>query len=212
MAFIDTILGKKKEEAETEILPVFPQDIYQSGLLNLKDIIAPTAFEINTNYIQIGEKYARTIFIFAYPRYLATNWFSSVINLDKIFDISMFFHPVDTGLILRKLRKKVAEVQSQISTREEKGLVRDPMLDTAYKDLENLRDKLSQAQEKLFQFGIYITIYTDAIEDLNREEAELKSLLEARLVYTRPALFQQKEGITSVFPFALDELKVHSFK
>ena len=75
MAFIDTILGKKKEEAETEILPVFPQDIYQSGLLNLKDIIAPTAFEINTNYIQIGEKYARTIFIFAYPRYLATNWF-----------------------------------------------------------------------------------------------------------------------------------------
>ena len=211
MAFIDTILGKKKEEAETEILPVFPQDIYQSGLLNLKDIIAPTAFEINTNYIQIGEKYARTIFIFAYPRYLATNWFSSVINLDKIFDISMFFHPVDTGLILRKLRKKVAEVQSQISTREEKGLVRDPMLDTAYKDLENLRDKLSQAQEKLFQFGIYITIYTDAIEDLNREEAELKSLLEARLVYTRPALFQQKEGITSVFPFALDELKVHSF-
>lgn len=211
MSILDIIKSKKEVGSDFEILPVFPEDIYKSGVLNLKDIIAPTAFEINANYVQIGEKYARTIFVFAYPRFLATGWFSSVINLDKIFDIAMFFHPVDTSLILRKLRKKVAEVQSQISSREEHGLVRDPMLDTAYHDLESLRDKLSQAQEKLFSFGIYITIYTDTIENLNKEEAELRSLMEARLVYTRPALFQQREGITSVFPFCQDELNVHSY-
>ncbi|MBI4121411.1 MAG: DUF87 domain-containing protein [Candidatus Ryanbacteria bacterium] len=212
MALIDFITGKSlKQAGESDILPIFPADIYQSGVLDLKDIIAPTAFEINANYVQIGEKYARTIFVFSYPRFLSTGWFSSIINLDKIFDIAMFFHPVDTSLILRKLRKKVAEVQSQISAREEKGLVRDPMLDTAYHDLESLRDKLSQAQEKLFSFGIYITVYTDTIEDLNKEETEIRSMLEARLVYTRPALFQQKEGITSVFPFCQDELNINSY-
>lgn len=203
------IFGGKQEGMD--VLPVVPQEIYQSGILGLKDVIAPSAFEVSSSYIRLGEKFARTIFVFAYPRYLATNWFAGVINLDKIFDIAMFFHPVDTGIILRKLRKKVAEVQSQISEREEKGLVRDPMLDTAYRDLENLRDKLSQAQEKLFLFGLYLTVYADTLEDLNREEAEIKSLLEARLVYTKPALFQQREGMTTVFPYCQDELVVHNY-
>lgn len=209
MAFLD--IFSKKEQQEAEVLPIFPQEIYQSGLLGLKDVIAPSALEINSNYIRIGERFARTIFVFAYPRFLATNWFSGVINLDKIFDIAIFFHPVDTGTVLRKLRKKVAEVQSQISVREEKGLVRDPMLDTAYQDLEALRDKLSQAQEKLFSFAIYITLYADSIEELNRNEAEIKSMLEARLVYSKPALFQQREGLTSVFPFGQDEIAVYSY-
>lgn len=208
MGLLDFFRGKRV--AEEEVLPVFPQDIYASGILELRDVIAPSALEVNSNYVKLGEKLARTIFVFAYPRYLATNWFSGIINLDKIFDIAMFIHPVDTGIVLRQLRKKVAQVQSQISAREEKGLVRDPMLDTAYRDLEDLRDKLSQAQEKLFQFGIYITMYADTLEDLNRNEAEIKSMLEARLVYTKPALFQQKEGINSVFPFGKDEIMVHS--
>jgi len=210
MGFLDNFLKSKKGD-DINILPVFPQEIYQSGVLELQDIIAPTALEVNANFIRLGEKLARTIFVFAYPRYLATNWFSGVINLDKIFDISIFIHPVDTSIVMRQLRKKVAQVQSQIFGREEKGLVRDPMLDTAYRDLEDLRDKLTQAQEKLFQFAIYITIYSDSMEDLNRAETEIKSLLEARLVYTKPALFQQKEGITSVFPFGDDKIAVHSF-
>jgi len=203
------IFGGKQEGPD--ILPVVPQDIYQSGVLGLKDVIAPSAFEVNSNYIRLGEKFARTVFVFAYPRYLATNWFSGVINLDKIFDITMFFHPVDTAQVLRKLRKKVAEVQSQIGEREEKGLVRDPMLDTAYRDLESLRDKLSQAQEKLFLFGLYLTVYADSLEDLNQQEIEIKSMLESRLVYTKPALFQQREGMTSVFPYCQDELMVHNY-
>ncbi|MEK7576909.1 MAG: DUF87 domain-containing protein [Patescibacteria group bacterium] len=204
---------EKKQDAsqDIDILPVFPQEIYQSGIQSLREAIAPAVFSINPNYVQLGEKFARTIFVFAYPRFLATNWFSGIINHDKIFDISMFFHPVETGPMLKKMLKKVAEVQSQISDREAHGLVRDPMLDTAYQDLESLRDKLSQAQEKLFSFGLYLTLYADSIEELNRNEAEIKSMLEARLVYTKPALFQQKEGIMSVFPLGTDLIEIHNY-
>src|SRR3989344_2105134 len=178
MAFLENIIGKKKKE---EILPVFPQEILETGLLELQDVIAPSALEINSNHIKLGEKLSRTLFVFSYPRYLSTNWFGGVINLDKVFDISIFVHPVDTGTILRQMRKKVAEVQSQISMREEKGLVRDPMLDTAYRDLESLRDKLQQAEERLFSFALYITLYGDSIEELDKTETEMRSMLEARL-------------------------------
>ncbi len=204
---------KKREESEEktdEILPVFPGAIYEAGALELKDIIAPSALEINSNYVRLGEKVCRTFFIISYPRFLAANWFSPIINLDKVFDISIFVHPIDTASIMRQLQKKVAEVQSQIHMREEKGLVRDPQLDIAYQDLESLRDKLQQAEERLFSLGIYITIYGDSLEELNKIETEIRSMLEARLIYVKPALFQQAEGLDTVFPLGTDKLAIHN--
>ncbi|QQG45935.1 MAG: DUF87 domain-containing protein [Candidatus Niyogibacteria bacterium] len=204
-------LFKKKEVgANDEIIAIQPEQIYEAAVLELKDIIAPSALEVNSNYVKIGEKIARTIFIFSYPKYLAVNWFSSIINLDKVFDISIYIHPMDTAGVLRQLQKKVAEVQSQIHMREEKGLVRDPMLDAAYQNLEELRDKLQQAQEKLFSFGLYMTIYADTLEELNRDETEIRSMLESRLVYAKPALFQQDDGLLTVFPLGRDILGVNN--
>ncbi len=202
---------RKKQQPEEEILPVFPEEIYRTGELELKDVLTPSALEINPTFLRIGNKVARTIFVFSYPRYLSTNWFGPVINTDRIFDVALHVHPVDTAAILRTLRKKVAQVQSQISMREEKGLVRDPILDTAYRDLEDLRDKLQQAQERLFNVGLYITMYGSNEEDLTKTENEIKSLLEARLVYTKPALFQQREGFQSTLPFNTDELNVNTY-
>ena len=182
----------------------------QAGALGLEDVIAPAALELDSNFIKLGEKVARTLFVFAYPRYLSINWFSPVINLDKVFDISIFIHPLDTNTILRSLQKKVAEVQSQIHLREEKGLVRDPMLDTAHRDLEELRDNLQQAQEKLFSFGLYLTVYADNVAELNKAETEIRSILESKLVYAKPALFQQGQGLETVFPIGTDKLEINT--
>jgi type IV secretory pathway VirB4 component len=202
---------KKEKKTEEEVLAVFPEEIYRSGELALRDVLSPSAFEVTPSFVRLGAKLARTIFIFSYPRYLHTNWFSPIINIDKIFDIAMYIHPVDTSLMLKSLRRKVAQVQSQIAEREEKGLIRDPVLDTAYQDLEELRDKLQQAQERMFNFGLYITIYGFSEEELNKTETEIKNILEARLVYTKPALFQQREGFQSALPLATDDLSIHTY-
>ena len=201
---------KKEREIAPDILAISPEQIYEAGVLDLQDIIAPSALEVSSNYVKLGEKMARTIFIFTYPRFLSVNWFGSIINLDRVFDISFFVHPTDTASVLRQLQKKVAEVQSQAHEREKKGFVRDPVLDTAYQDLEELRDRLQQATERLFSFGLYLTIYEDTLEDLNRTEAEIRSLLESKLVYAKSAIFQQEPGLISVLPFGSDKLAVHS--
>lgn len=207
MSFLDNFTKKTKL---SEITPILPQEIYAAAVLELKDVIAPSALKITPRELNLGDKVARTFFVISYPRFLSDNWFSPIINLDRVFDISIFIHPVDTGNVLRTFQKKVAEVQSQISIREQKGMVRDPMLDTAYQDLENLRDKLMQAQERLFDIGLYITAYADNEAELDRTESEIKSILDAKLIYLKPALFQQEEGFKSVIPLAVDILKVHS--
>jgi type IV secretory pathway VirB4 component len=210
MALFDLFKGKGKLPEKAPVLPVLPEEIYQRGVLELQDVIAPSALKISPRELHLGERIARTFFVISYPRFLTTGWFSPIINLDKVLDISIFVHPIDTNAVLRKFQKKVAEVQSQISTREEKGMVRDPMLDTAYADLEQLRDQLQQAQEKLFEVGLYLTIYGNTREELDKTESEIRSILESRLVYVRPALFQQEQGFRSVMPIATDELSVHT--
>ncbi len=203
-------LFKKKETGSPNVLPVLPEEIYKSGVLDLQDVIAPHALRVNSRELDLGEKIARTFFVISYPRFLTTGWFAPIINMDKVLDISIFIHPMDTNEMLRRFQKKVAEVQSQISTREQKGMVRDPMLDTAYADLEQLRDSLQQAQERIFEVGLYLTIYGNTREEIDKVESEVRSILESRLVYIRPALFQQEQGFRAVLPLALDELNVHT--
>ncbi|MFA5207601.1 MAG: DUF87 domain-containing protein [Candidatus Paceibacterota bacterium] len=174
------------------------------------DIIAPASIEVNQNYVQMEEKLAKTYFVFSYPRYLTTGWLSPIINMDIPLDISFFFHPIETGTILKQLRKSVTEVQAEIIEREDKGLIRDPALETAYQDLEDLRTRLQTAQEKMFKFGLYITIYADNTKELETVETTLRSILEARLIYIKPALYQQKEGLLSCFPYGSDLLQIHN--
>lgn len=202
--FID---NKKKPEG---LIPLLPQDIYQVGVLELRDIISPSALRVSPKNLNLGEKIARTLFVISYPRFLSEEWFSPIINLDRIFDISIFIHPLDTTATLRGLQKKIAEVESQILTREEKGMVRDPMLDTAQNDIEDLRDQLMQATEKMFSVGLYLTIYGDTEEELDKSESEIKSILDSKLIYLKTALFQQEEAFKSVTPFATDLLEINT--
>jgi conjugal transfer ATP-binding protein TraC len=202
--------SKKKKVTADETVSFLPENIYDTEELDLADIIAPSALKIDSTKIQLGEKLVKTFFVISYPRILNDSWFSPIINLDRVFDISIFIHPIETREILKKFQKKVAEVQSQINERAEKGFVRDPKLDAAYQDLEELRDRLQQAQEKMFNVGVYISVYADDEAELKRIDSEMRSILESRLIYVRPALFQQEDGIHSVIPTNTDKLQIHS--
>lgn len=177
---------------------------------NLVNLIAPPALEIDSNYLKLGNKFVKTIFIFTYPRYLSTGWFSPIIDLPELLDVSVYIHPVGTPLALKRLRKKAAQIESQIIERQQKGMVRDPLLETASQDIESLRDSLQQSRENLFNVGVYITIYANTIEELNKLENTVSSLLESRLIYAKPALFQQLGGFNSMLPIGEDQLLIHS--
>jgi conjugal transfer ATP-binding protein TraC len=190
------------------IIPVLPSEIYEAAKLELRDIIAPSAVEIQPSTLKIGGKLSKTFFVISYPRFLMDGWLSPIINMDKIFDVAIHISPLPTEKILKEFQKKVAEVQSQIRARAEKGLVRDPVLDTANQDLEQLRDNLQQAQEKIFEVGLYITIYAEDDNELFKTENEIRSILESKLIYLKPALFQQEDGFKTVAPLGRDLLQV----
>ncbi len=189
-------------------IPVLPGDIYSAATLQLQDVIAPPAVEISSSTMKLGDKIAKTYFAMSYPRILTAGWLAPIINLDKVFDVSIHISPIDTSEILKDFQKKVAEVESQIIGRQNQGMVRDPQLDAAYQNLETLRDSLMQATEKMFDVGLYITIYASHENDLFKLENQIRSELEGKQIYLKPALFQQEEGFRTTIPTGSDELHI----
>ena len=153
-----------KQQVERELAQV--EQEYKAGISTVRDLIAPAALQTNPNYLIVSGKYCRTYYTLAYPRFLSVNWHAPLMGLDTPIDLSLFIYPEDPGKILKKLRNKAAQVESQMMINQEKGLVRDPMLETAMNDIEELRNKLQQGLERHFQTGLYLTIYADSFEYL----------------------------------------------
>ncbi len=200
MGFLDSLLPANSKKS----------DRVSDELMTLIDVIAPAAINITPRSLNLSGLQTRVLYAVAYPRYLTEGWLEPVINLEKELDFAIYVHPIDTADTLKKFQKKVAEVQSQINIKEERGEVRDPQLEAAFRNLEELRDKLMQAEEKLFAVGLYITIYGNDEAELSKIENTIKGILDAKLVYIKPALFQQEQGVKSVIPTGIDELLVHS--
>ncbi|MFA5248145.1 MAG: DUF87 domain-containing protein [Patescibacteria group bacterium] len=181
---------------------------FRQGTLSVLDLISPAAMQINPDFLRLGEKFVRTMFIIGYPRYISVGWFAPIINMNEVFDVSMFFYPVKTSIILKQLKKKVGNLEAQIISDAEKGAARDPLRETALKDIEYLRDALTQGIEKFFQFALYVTIYADSKEQLDRLSDRVEDIFGSRLVYSKKVFFQAEQGFNSTLPLANDELYI----
>ena len=198
-----SVMGQTRELLEAE-------KIYRQGLTSLKDVLAPSAIKVNPSELEISGSLTRTYFVLAYPRYLGSNWLSQIISLDFPMDMAMFIYPVDSGQILKKLRTKTGQIQSSIAIQREQGSVRDPMLETAFKDVEELRDRLIQGTEHYFRFSLYFTIYADSKEELDKHSSTIETLLGSKLIVGKKSFLQMKQGFNSTLPLGQDQLAVSS--
>jgi conjugal transfer ATP-binding protein TraC len=182
---------------------------FAKGVTALRDFIAPSSLRFDGNYFQLGTRYARTYYVYGYPRQLYTGWLSGMVNLDEVIDLSMIVQPVDSQVVLNNLRKKVGQLEAGIQIAAEKGKVRDPGLQAAVQDAEELRDKLQVGEERFFRFGLYFTIYGNSMEELEFISHKVESLLGQQLVYSKPASSQQEQGLSSTVPQFMDQLQIY---
>lgn len=181
---------------------------FLKGVRTLRDLIAPSALEIQSSYFRLGNKYGRTLYVYAYPRQLYTGWLSSIINADEVLDIAMFIYPVESQVVMKNLRRKVTQLEASQSINQDKGKVRDPALEAAIMDAEELRDQLQLGAERFFRYGLYITLYADSLDEMTFMQTKLESTLGQQLVFSKVASSQQEQGVQSTAPQLADQLQI----
>jgi len=202
---------KKRAEAEKmeqEKLMLEEERIYRKGVISVKDVIAPAGMKVEPTFLVLGETYVRTVFVVTYPRYISLGWFSPIVNMNSTLDVAMFFYPVPAAIILKQLKKKVGALEAQILSDHEKGAPRDPISETALRDIEELRDNLSQGTEHFFQFALYVTLYAKDKKDLDKLTEDVENLFGGKLIYTKRVFYQAEQGFNSTMPVGNDELMI----
>jgi type IV secretory pathway VirB4 component len=197
-----------KKQTEEQRVALEEERIYRKGVASIKDLIAPASMVVEPSFVRLGDTYCRTLFVVTYPRYVTVGWASPIINLSAQLDIAMFFYPIPADIILKQLKKKVGVLEAQISSDAESGKPRDPISETALRDIEQLRDDLTQGIEHFFQFAFYTTFYSTDKEELERVTSQVESTFASSLIYTRRAYFQAEQGFNSTLPTGNDELQI----
>jgi len=217
MALLDSVLKKDKIENKTSGGVVDEQaknnlgdgkKSFSEGLVSVKDIIAPSSLEVDFNYVRIDDKYYRTLFVSGYPRFVGMNWLSSLINFDWALSVSMYIYPTDGKAVLDDLRRKITEMEAELSTDIQRGRLVNPATQAKLEDALNLQADLVKGEERYFQFGLYINISTDNKEDLDKVNKNLEAALGSLLVISKRATLQMEEGFITTLPVGDDRLKV----
>ena len=197
------IAAQKQSMEEAEI-----QRAFEQGITTLRDLISPSSIEIQSDHFRLGTKYGRTIYVYGYPRTLSTGWLSPLINIDEVLDISIYIYPVDTTVVMKNLRKKVTQLEADISLNAEKGRIRNPETDAAIQDAEELRDQLQLGYEKFFRFGLYVTLWADSLDELNYVQHKIETMFGQLMFFSKVATSQQEQGMNTTMPMATDQLQI----
>jgi len=184
------------------------QRAFETGITTQRDYISPSSIEIHSSYFRLGNKYGRTLYVYGYPRALYTGWLSSIINIDEVIDVSMYIYPVDTTVVMKNLSKKVTQLEANMSINSEKGKIRDPELEAAITDAEELRDQLQVGAEKFFRYGLYITIYADSLDELQFVQHKIENIFGQQMIFSKVASSQQEQGMNSTMPQCTDQLQI----
>jgi conjugal transfer ATP-binding protein TraC len=192
---------RAREQAEVE-------QAFLKGVSTLRDLIAPSSIEIHASHFRLGTKYGRTIYVYGYPRQIYTGWLSSLINIDEVLDVSMYIYPVESQVVLNNLRKKVTQLEASNSINTEKGRVRDPALEAAINDAEELRDQIQVGAERFFRFGLYVTLWADSMDELNFMQQKIETIFGQQMVFSKVASSQQEQGLNSSVPQMSDQLQI----
>ena len=192
---------RAQEQAEVE-------QAFLTGINTLRDLIAPSSLEFHSSYFRLGTKYGQTIYVYGYPRQLYTGWASPILNADEVLDVSMFIYPVETEIVMKNLRRKVTQLEADLAINNEKGRTRDPALEAALNDAEELRDQLQLGAEKFFRFGLYLTIYADSLDELNFVRSKVETMLGQQMLFSKVASSQQEQGLKSAVPQLSDQLQI----
>lgn len=197
------IAEAQRQREELEVSAAF-----RKGVTALRDFIAPSSLKYENSFFHLGTRYARSFYVYGYPRQIFTGWLSSMVNLDEVLDLSMYIYPVESQVVLENLRKKVTQLEAGIQIDAEKGRVRDPGKQAAIMDAEEMRDKLQVGEERFFRFGLYFTIYAGSMDELEFMTHKIESILGQQLVYSKPASSQQEQGFNSTLPQFTDQLQI----
>ncbi len=178
------------------------------GLTEIGDLVAPAAFSESPSFVLASGRLARTIAVSRYPSHLHPGWLGDLQSLECDLDLALHVRPSAGPAVMAFLERRVAELSSTVRASEQQGGRADPYRRAALQDALDLQDRIAQGSERLFDAGLYFTVWAEGTDELDSSTRRVEALLGARLIHTRRLLFQMRPGLISSLPLGLEQAPV----
>ena len=183
--------------------------------ITTKDLVGPDALEFNSNYIKIGDKFARVCFLDNLPNFLTTNILNDFTETPCNMLISVFFQSLAQDKSLKLIRNQIVNINSNVIDAQKRatksGYSADlisPDLVQAQREANKLLEDMTKRNQKLFLTTILLVHFADDLESLNRDTKILENAASRNLCTLRKFTYQQEAAFASVLPFANNKVYV----
>ena len=180
---------------------------------SFKDYICPDTFEIKDDYIKIGNRYARVLFLKENANYIKDSMVAELTDINKNSMMSIDVIPIAMDEAVREAENRRLGVETNITNWQRRQNANNNFSAIIPYDLEMQReqskeflDDLITRDQRMFMSVLTMVHTAETKEELDNDTEEILTIARKNLCQFGVLKFQQLDGLNTAMPFGVRKI------
>ena len=174
---------------------------------DFRDYICPDSVEKNADYLRLGNKYCRVLFLKDYASYIKDSMVSELTDLNRNLMLSIDVIPIPTDEAVREVESRLLGVETNISNWQRRQNQNNNFTATIPYDMELQRQEAKEflndltTRDQKMMFAVITMVHmADSKEQLDADTEAILATARKHMCQMAPLTYQQLDGLSTVLP------------
>ena len=193
-----------------------PQDMMKKGH-DFRDYICPDSIEKNSDYLKLGEKFCRVLFLKDYASYIKDSMVTELTDFNRNMMLSIDVVPVPTDEAVREVENRLLGVETNITNWQRRQNANNNFsavipydMELQRKESKEFLDDLTTRDQRMMFGLITMVLCADSKEQLDSDTEAVLSVARKHMCQLATLKFQQLDGLNTVLP--IGARKINAFR
>ena len=184
---------------------------------SFKDYICPDGIEKNSDYLKLGGKFCRVLFLKDYASYIKDNMVTELTDFNRNLMFSIDIVPVPTDEAVREVENRLLGVETNITNWQRRQNANNNFSAVVPYDMELQRkeskeflDDLTTRDQRMMFAVMTLAITADTKEQLDSDTEAVFSVARKHMCQLAVLKFQQLDGLNTALPIGVR--KINAFR
>ena len=193
-----------------------PHDMMKKGH-DFRDYICPDSVEKNSDYLKLGDKYCRVLFLKDYASYIKDSMVTELTDFNRNMMLSIDIVPVPTDEAVREVENRLLGVETNITNWQRRQNANNNFsavipydMELQRKESKEFLDDLTTRDQRMMFALLTMMISADSKEQLDSDTEAVQSVARKHMCQLAVLKFQQLDGLNTVLPVGVR--KINAFR
>ncbi len=180
---------------------------------NFKDYICPDSVEFENDYLKMGERYARILFLKEYASYIKDSMVTELTELNKNMMLSIDIIPIPMDEAVKEAENRRLGIETNITNWQRKQNANNNFSAIIPYDMEQMRneskeflDDLTTRDQRMFLSVLTMVITANSKKELDNDTETVMQTARKSLCQLGILKFQQLDGLNTVLPIGIRKI------